>query len=149
MSVYRFIGDSDHRVPDYYSGTATIGVTEDRVVPNVRLLKVDGAWQADFSYAVNEYYLKDVSFAMNLLNEQEVNQGMSIYYASENDNGAYFTYFDYEYEGVSREKKALTDDDKNTIASTCVDLGLSLIKTVVSFIPGGGAAVSLADLGLK
>lgn len=149
MSVYRFIGDSDHRVPDYYSGTATIGVTEDRVVPNVRLLKVDGAWQADFSYAVNEYYLKDVSFAMNLLNEQEVNQGTSSYYASENDNGAYFTYFDYEYYGVSREKKALTDDDKNTIASTCVDLGLSLIKTVVSFIPGGGAAVSLADLGLK
>lgn len=149
MSVYRFIGDSDHRIPDYYSGTATIGVTEDRVVPNVRLLKVDGAWQADFSYAVNEYYLKDVSFAMNLLNEQEVNQGTSNYYASENDNGAYFTYFDYEYDGVSREKKALTDDDKNTIASTCVDLGLSLIKTVVSFIPGGGAAVSLADLGLK
>ena len=149
MSVYRFIGDSDHRIPDYYSGTATIGVTEDRVVPNVRLLKVDGAWQADFSYAVNEYYLKDISFAMNLLNEQEVNQGTSSYYTSENDNGAYFTYFDYEYDGVSREKNALTDDDKNTIASTCVDLGLSLIKTVVSFIPGGGAAVSLADLGLK
>lgn len=133
MNLYKFEGTFD---PDYYLNAASLDVAYDCVVPHSKLdMTESGKYYMDFDFEVKEYYLKDISYVMNLLNEQEANQGYTDIYNAQDDNGAYFTYFDYEYEGISKDKELLSDEDKNEIAQSVVNIGLTTARTALSAVP--------------
>lgn len=62
----------------------------------------------------NQYYLKDISFAGSLYNEQHLNPGDPLYDAYE-DYGSYFTAFDYEYSGRYRKNNSFPIDESATV----------------------------------
>lgn len=96
---------------------------------------------------VNKFYLKDISFSSVLYNEQALNVG-DPGYSAENDYGAFFTGFDYAYNGKVREYGEFPDDAMQNITSDCVEIALGFVDTVVSGIPILGNIVSGLEWGL-
>ena len=88
------------------------------------------------------YYIKDVSYSMSLYNQQAPNQinGGNIYNAQK-DNGAYFTYMDYEYDGVVREKKDFPTDAVVSLGETAISFFAGVLKSV----PVVGTLFTCAD----
>ena len=79
-------------------------------------------------YDVTEFYLKDVSYALRLLNEQESNNGYSDY-SAENDNGSFFTYFDYEFNATIREKgEPITGEMQLSLFKDTASMALSILS---------------------
>ena len=73
---------------------------------------------------VNDYYLKDISFAGTLYNEQEVNLINGSLYDPNKDNGSFFTSWDYIYNPSSDPNKDM--------------LILSNISYFMGFVPNTG-----------
>lgn len=111
---------------------------------------VDGyRFQIKYDYTVSEYYLKDISYAMTLLNEQDPNEGYGTeHYDPYRDTGSYFTYFDYRYQGTSRQNGSFPVEETVDLATTAVQVGLSLGKAAVQSIPGVGLVLSGIDLAI-
>lgn len=76
---------------------------------------------------VTDYYLKDVSFAASLYNQQHLNVGDDGYNADE-DYGAFFTALDYEYNGIYRQYGDFPVEDS-------FSLGLDLFNVIVGVMP--------------
>ncbi len=101
-------------------------------------------WTGD----VQEYYLKDISYLMMLLNEQDPNEGNGgVHYDPYEDTGSYFTYFDYKYDGTTRRNGEFPKDE-------AIDFGLEVVDVILStvldlFIPGSGAVKDVIDCGMK
>ena len=74
-----------------------------------------------------QYYLKDISCAGQLYNEQHLNVGDALY-ESVNDYGSYFTAFDYEYSGKYRKNFSFPIEDTATIMSDAVQIGISFVE---------------------
>lgn len=72
-----------------------------------------------------QYYLKDVSFAGTLYNEQHLNLGDLLYDANK-DYGSYFTAFDYEYSGKYRKNSAFAADNAAKMMLSAVKIGISI-----------------------
>ncbi|NLE04947.1 MAG: hypothetical protein GX638_09115, partial [Crenarchaeota archaeon] len=77
-----------------------------------------------------KYYLKDISFAGRLFNEQELNLHDGAYYNPSDDIGSFFTSYDYEYEGLAKERGEPIDP------ADAAFLVLNDISYVLGWIPG-------------
>lgn len=87
------------------------------------------------------YFLKDVSYSMTLYNEQAPNQFNGGYvYNAQQDNGSYFTYMDYEYNGVVRKNKSFPTGSAVALAKSA----FSFVTGLVSNVPIVGTAFSMA-----
>ena len=77
------------------------------------------------------YYLKDISYSMTLYNEQSPNQlnGGEIYNA-QRDNGSYFTYMDYMYDGIVRDENDFPADSVATLAKSAFSFLTGAVKPV-------------------
>ena len=79
----------------------------------------------------NDFYLKDISFAASLYNEQALNYGDNNYNAY-NDYGSYFTGIDYEYNGKYWDEHEVNVEDAAwTFGST-----LSFLIGISKIVPG-------------
>ena len=74
-----------------------------------------------------QYYLKDISFAGTLYNEQHLNPGDTLYDANK-DYGSYFTAFDYEYRGKYREGSSFPAGDAASVISDAVQMGIAIAE---------------------
>lgn len=95
-------------------------------------------------YEVLEFYLKDVSYALRLLNEQESNNGYSDY-SAENDNGSFFTYFDYEFNATIREKGEQSSVGLGEVVNNGFSMVLSFVTMVVDDLPVVGTVMDIID----
>lgn len=99
--------------------------------------------------AINpRYYLKDISFAMSSLNEQAPNVGFSTYSPTQ-DNGCFFTYMDYEYEGIVRENNSFPTKEAISLGKDFFKVGLSaaeiLYPSAVPILEGIKSCLTIAD----
>lgn len=82
---------------------------------------------------VEKYYLKDISFASQLFNEQAPNDFYSEIYNTSNDIGSFFTGYDYSYDGIAIEDGSVVDNVILGLNEASYLLGAA--STVVGFIP--------------
>ena len=121
-------------------------ITEDYVIPHFFCAVVSP--NDDFvgvDYPMDTYYLKDISYAVNLMNEQSSNAGMPDYDRTK-DTGSYITYFDYTYEGITWKNGELSTETKYDFGAEMVSMGLSVGKAVLKNIPVLGQIVSVTDM---
>lgn len=142
---YRFDNRADGE-PTQYINYNIAG--EGYVVPSVNLVYDDFTHiiGCRFVGEVQEYYLKDVSYFMMLLNEQDPNEGNGgVHYDPYKDTGSYFTYFDYKYDGTARRHGEFPQEEHDAFASEIFNVFLSACE----MIPVAGKAVEVVNLGLK
>ena len=142
---YRFDNRADGE-PTQYINYNIAG--EGYVVPSVNLVYDDFTHiiGCRFVGEVQEYYLKDVSYFMMLLNEQDPNEGNGgVHYDPYKDTGSYFTYFDYKYDGTARRHGEFPQEEHDAFASEIFNVFLSACE----MIPVAGKAFKVVNLGLK
>ena len=79
-------------------------------------------------------YLKYISFAGSLYNEQYLNPGDADYDATK-AYGSYFTAIDYEYNGKYREYGEFPADQITTVITDYLGLALGGLETVFAGVP--------------
>lgn len=89
----------------------------------------------------SKYYLKDISFAGSLHNEQNENQ-IDATYNPYNDIGSYFTRLDYIYDGIQVIDRSLLSADWSNVGSTFLS---ESITTAIGFIPVIGDVFSISS----
>ncbi len=82
----------------------------------------------DYEFS-NDLYLKDISFAASLYNEQALNYGDNNYNAY-NDYGSYFTGIDYEYNGKYWDEHELNVEDTIWTFGNTVSFFVGIIKKI-------------------
>ncbi len=78
---------------------------------------------------VNDFYLNDISFSGSLFNEQYLNYGDANYDATK-DFGAFFTQFDYEYDGLYYKDGTFNLDGGSELLIDDVMVVLGAMKAV-------------------
>lgn len=77
----------------------------------------------------DKYYIKDISFAGTLYNQQYLNVGDPGYDALEN-YGSYFTAFDYKYSGKTREDGTFPTDELLTLSLDAFGIAMGIVAKV-------------------
>lgn len=125
--------------------SATYSIASDVVVHNARVVGPFGYESVIYDYQIEKYYLKDISMVMSLLNEQAPNDSCEEYSAA-TDDGSYFTMFDYEYNGISKE------NCESVSSSSAIDFALAISSVGLSaleWIPVVGDVLSIANLAIS
>lgn len=129
--------------------SANYAITQALVIP---FFDIDDNNEISVNYDVSEFYLKDISYALNLLNEQESNYGYQDYNAI-NDNGSFFTYFDYVFDATLRERGEPVDEElKTEVARNAFMLafsGVGTIPVVGNVISGFTTLMSINSLRMS
>ncbi len=68
------------------------------------------------------YYLKDIAYSLSLYNEQAPNTINGNIYSAQTDSGSYFTYMDYEYDGIVRENKEFPTDAVVSVGKNAINI---------------------------
>ncbi len=79
---------------------------------------------------IEKYYLKDICFTAQVLNEQALNQNDANYNCIQ-DNGAFFIAVDYTYDGLSRYIIEPTTEQQVIFALDTVSVALGITSLVV------------------
>lgn len=117
------------------------------VIQHGKLHEAGVVWEVDYDYTVDTYYLKDISYAMMVQNEQDPNEGYgAAIYDPYEDTGSYFTYYDYKYEGTVRRNGEFPVEETVDLSLTAVQMGLSIGKNVLQAVPGVGTVLSAVDM---
>ena len=139
---YFCISNQETRVEENYTTQVQYSNTpEDLVVPSMHS---DGSSSLDYS-EVDKYYVSDVSMQMSLLNENNLNYGMTGYDAQD-DLGSFFTSMDYEYDGKKRVAGEFPSNQLHEFGTDMVKMG---IGQAASCIPGVGTLWSLITNSLE
>lgn len=129
--------------------SANYAITQALVIP---FFDIDDNNEISVNYDVSEYYLKDISYALNLSNEQESNYDYQDYNAI-NDNGSFFTYFDYVFDATLRERGEPVDEElKTEVARNAFMLafsGVGTIPVVGNIISGFTTLMSINSLRMS
>lgn len=117
------------------------------VIQHGNLHETAVVWEVNYDYTVDTYYLKDISYAMMLQNEQDPNEGYgAAIYDPYEDTGSYFTYYDYKYEGTARRNGEFPVEETVDLSLTVVQMGLSMGKNILEAVPGVGTVLSAVDM---
>lgn len=117
------------------------------VIQHGNLHETSSDWEVNYDYTVNKYYLKDISYAMMVQNEQDPNEGYgAAIYDPYDDTGSYFTYYDYKYEGTVRRNGEFPVEETVDLSLTAVQMGLSIGKNILQAVPGVGMVLSAVDM---
>lgn len=94
-----------------------------------------------FYSEIERFYLKDMSIGLSVYNEQDYNKINGELYDPNKDIGSYFTYFDYQYDGIVRRNGEFPLEEAITLEKDALDLMIGYLKTA----PGVGNVVSFID----
>lgn len=98
----------------------------------------------NYNAVSSKYYLKDISFAGTLQNEQNLNQTDSSY-APSNDIGSFFTRTDYIYNGIQVVHGQWDREDWSNVGEVFLS---ECVSTALGCIPGVGTVFSVALAGI-